>query len=445
MINKSKCIKQKMLLALILLLLAFFFFVRANADSFDSLLDIGPTVNNKMRFLPSLDNPEPPQQANNIISVRIADTLPDNFVPSVRNTVSAADSRYPVYIFFDNKDDAGIMYFYTEGNRIVMNADSSLLFSGYPGLTDISAVADWDASCITSMYAMFAGAKSLPDALALKSWDTSNVTDMRFMFAGDLSLKYIDVSNWNTHKVTSMKNMFQVGENYMGNGQLCEILGLGNWDVSNVTDMTCMFYGAGQMTEYDISNWNVSKVESMNHMFCDNFKLRTLDLSNWDVSSVKTMYCMFDDAQSLRTIGDVSHWNTANLIDAGGWLNYAESFVGDNSGFLDLSGWNTSNLKTVGEMFLRTKIRTIDLSGWTFDSIINSKWEGAGQGIYYEYGNGSGKEVQGFGQMFKKTPNLIAVYVSESGLESFNAAVEREVIIEEMWEDSKCSGFTVKK
>ena len=153
---------------------------------------------------------------------------------------------------------------------------------------------------------------------------------------------------------------------------------------------------------------------------------------------------MFDDAQSLRTIGDVSHWNTANLIDAGGWLNYAESFVGNNSGCLDLSGWNTSNLKTVGEMFLRTKIRTIDLSGWTFDSIINTKWEGAGQGIYYEYGNGSGKEVQGFGQMFKKTPNLLTVYVSESGLESFNAAVEREVNIEEMWEDSKCSGFTVK-
>lgn len=432
------------LFALIMLSGVFFPFVQARADDAVALLEIGPTINNRMRFLPAVGNSEPPQQANSIQAIRMADSLPDGFVPAARNTVSAPESEYPVYIFYDNQDDAGIMYFYTEADRIVMNPDSSLLFSGYPTLTDISGVADWDSSRVTSMYAMFGGAKGLPDALALRNWDTSSVTDMRFMFANALSLMFVDVSNWDTGKVTSMKNMFQVGENYMGNGQLREIIGIGSLDVSNVTDMTCLFYGAGQMTEYNISGWDVSKVESMNHMFCDNFKLRSLNLSRWDVSSVKTMYCMFDDAQSLRTIGDVSHWNTSSLIDAGGWLNYAESFVGDNNGHLDLSGWDTSKLKTVGEMFLRTKIRTIDLSGWTFDSIINTKWEGAGEGIFYEYGNGSGKEVKAFGQMFMKTPNLIAVYLSKAGMESFNAAVEREVNIEDMWTDSKCSGFRVK-
>ena len=153
---------------------------------------------------------------------------------------------------------------------------------------------------------------------------------------------------------------------------------------------------------------------------------------------------MFDDAQSLITIGDVSHWNTSSLIDAGGWLNYATSFVGDNSGTLDLSGWDTSNLKAVGEMFLKTKISKVDLSGWTFDSVTNDRWDGAGKGIYYEYGNGYGAEVQGFGQMFKDMPELTTVYVSESGLESFDTAVEREVNIKDMWTNSMCAGFTVK-
>lgn len=433
----------------ILLSITFFFifmFSTSNtkADNNDSLLGIGSTVNRKIRNLSTKIDAENKTQISLLKAVRMADSLPKDFVPSNENTVSAVDSSFPIYIFFENEKDIGIIYFYTEGSRIIMNPDSSLLFANFPFLADISGVADWDASHVKNMYALFSGAASLTNALALKKWDTSNVTDMGFMFSGASSLMFIDVSNWNTKEVTSMLAMFQVGDNYMGNGELVEILGLGNWDVSNVTDMTCMFYGAGKMTHYDIAGWNVSKVESMNHMFCDNFQLRSLDLSSWDVSSLKTVYCMFDDAKSLKTIGDVSHWNTVNLIDAGGWLNYATSFIGDNSGVLDLSGWNTSNLKTVGEMFLRTKIRTIDLTGWTFDSIINTKWEGAGQGIYYEYGNGSGKEVQGFGQMFKKTPNLLTVYVSESGLESFNAAVEREVNIEEMWEDSKCSGFTVK-
>ena len=238
--------------------------------------------------------------------------------------------------------------------------------------------------------------------------------------------------------------MFQVEDSWSANGQLTEILGLGDLDVSNVTDMTCMFYGAGQMTYYDVSRWDVSKVVSMNHMFCDNRSLKSLDLSNWNVSSLKTVFCMFDDTVALQTIGDVSHWNTVNLIDAGGWLNECYSFVGDNTGTLDLSEWNTSNLKVAGEMFLNTlKLQTIDLSGWTFDAITNNKWKGAGRGIYYETGNDV-ESYMGLGGMFHGAKTLKTVYVSQSGLDSFNAAVEREVNTLDMWTGSKCKGFTVK-
>lgn len=433
-----------LLLSIMFLFMSFLSASNTKAENNDSLLDIGSIVNKKMKYLSTDIDPENETQVSLLKSIRMADSLPDGFLPSEENTVSTADSAYPVYIFFDNKDDAGIMYFYTKGNRIVVNPDSAFMFYSLPALTDISGVADWDTSQVVTMYGMFAQASGLPDALALRNWDTSSVTNMEFMFSEDSSLMYIDVSNWKTVNVTKMGSMFQVGSSYAGNGQLVEILGLGNWDVSNVKDMTCMFYGAGKMTYYDVSNWDVSKVESMNHMFCDNFRLKSLDLSRWDVSCVKTIYSMFDDAQSLTTIGDISHWNTSSLIDAGGWLNYATSFVGNNSGTLDLSGWDTSNLKAVGEMFLKTKIHSIDLSGWTFDSVTDDSWEGAGRGIYYEYGNGYGAEVQGFGQMFKDMPELTAVYVSESGLESFNAAVEREVNIEDMWTNSLCSGFTVK-
>ena len=442
---KSRILALGTILALVLLfnILLFVSPAFAGFNSPDAMLDTGTVVNSKMKALAAGTKNHSRIRMSNIKAIRIADSLPDGFIPSNANTVSTHRSNHPIYIYFDNEDNAGIMYFYTEGNTISMNPYSDCLFSDLSVLTDISGLANWNTSYVTSMSCLFSDAKSLPDALALRNWDTSNVTDMSFMFSGASSLMLIDVSNWNTGKVINMGSMFQVGDSHSGNGQLCEINGLGDLDVSNVTDLTCMFYGAGEMTYYDVSRWNVSKVVSMNHMFCDNYKLVSLDLSGWDVSSVRTMYCMFDDCQTLKTIGDVSHWNTVSLIDAGGWLNDARSFIGDNEGALDLSGWNTTNLKAAGEMFLNTKIHSIDLSGWTFDSITNETWEGWGHGIYYEIGNSS-EALRGFGQMFNGTKNLTAVYVSQAGLDSFNAAVEREVNTLDMWTGSKTDGFTVK-
>ena len=432
---------------LVLALLAWFFlsasFACAEGSPPAAMLDIGPVVNSKMKQVTVGANPEHEEEACEIRAIHMAGALPDGFVPNEVNTVSSFGSRFPIYIFFDNKNDAGIMNFYTEGSAISMNPFSAYLFSGLGSLADISGVAGWDTSNVKDMCSLFSGAKSLPDALALRNWDTSGVTDMSYMFSEAVSLMFIDVSNWNTGNVTDMTCMFQVGESWAGNGQLREINGLGDLDVSNVTDMTCMFYGAGQMTYYDISRWDVSKVESMNHMFCDNRSLVSLDLSKWDVSSLKTIHCMFDDCYAIKTIGDVSHWNTVNLVDAGAWFNFTNAFVGDNTGTLDLSGWDTRNLKSVSEMFVGTKLHTIDLSGWTFDSITNERWEGAGRGIYYETGNDT-ETLCGFGQMFRGSPYLKTVYVSQDGLDSFNKAVENGANTTDMWLNTQADEFTVK-
>lgn len=442
---KIKAIGILFVLSLVFGIILLFSPARAISHSnVDAILAPGTVVNTKMKSLASGAEQRFLTKTSNIKEIRMADSLPNGFVPSDANTVSSPDSDLPIYIFFDNENDAGIMYFYTECNTISMNPYSAYLFAYNEALVDISCVAEWDTSKVANLSCLLCGAKSLPDALALRNWDTSNVTDMSYLFSEAFSLKFVDVSSWNTSNVTNMTCMFQVGNSWSANGQLTEILGLGDLDVSNVTDMTCMFYGAGQMTYYDVSRWDVSKVESMNHMFCDNRSLVSLDLSAWDVSSLKTIYCMFDDNVSLKTIGDVSRWNTASLIDAGSWLNDAFSFVGNNEGALDLSGWNTCNLKSAGEMFLNTKIHTIDLSGWTFESITNDPWEGAGHGIYYEFGNRT-EELCGLGQMFRGTKSLTSVYITQTSLDSLNAAIEKGVNIEKMWSGSTVTnGFTVK-
>lgn len=440
--NKSSIGKYSfnLLLFLFLSILLSGFFHLASADA---ILDRGPVVKSKMKEIAVTTYPYDEEKKYEIKAIYMAESLPASFIPTETNTVSSSHSANPIYIFYDNENDAGIMYFYTEDKNISMNQYSAFMFSGFTALTDISGLADWDTSKVTNMCGLFNNAKSLPDALALRDWDTSNVTDMSYMFSNAVSLMFVDVSNWNTSKVTTMACMFQVGENWAANGQLREINGLGDLDVSNVTDMTCMFYGAGQMIYYDVSRWDVSKVESMNHMFCDNNNLVSLDLSKWNVSSLKTIYCMFDDCYAIKTIGDVSHWNTANLVDAGAWFNFTNAFVGDNTGTLDLSGWDTHNLRSVGEMFVGTMLHTIDLSGWTFDSITNDRWEGAGRGIYYETGNDT-ETLCGFGQMFRGSPYLKTVYVSQEGLDSFNKAVENGVNTTDMWLNTQSDGFTVK-
>ena len=421
-----------------ILLSGFFHFASA-----DAILDRGPVVKSKMKEIAVSTYPYDEEKKYEIKAVYMAESLPANFIPTETNTVSSSHSATPIYIFYDNENDAGIMYFYTEDKNITMNQYSAFMFSGFTALTDISGLANWDSSKVTNMCGLFSNAQSLPNVLALRNWDTSNVTDMSYMFSNATSLMFVDVSNWDTGKVTDMTCMFQVGESWAANGQLIEILGLGDLNVSNVTDMTCMFYGSARMTYYDLSRWNVSKVESMNHMFCDNRALVSLDLSGWDVSSLKTIHCMFDDCYALKTIGDVSQWNTANLVDAGAWFNFTNAFVGDNTGTLDLSGWDTHNLKSVSEMFVGTKLHTIDLSGWSFDSITNDRWEGAGRGIYYETGNDT-ETLCGFGQMFRGSPYLKTVYVSQDGLDSFNKAVENGVNTTDMWLNTQSDGFTVK-
>ena len=50
---------------------------------------------------------------------------------------------------------------------------------------------------------MFEGCISLKE-LDVSNWDTSEVINMEGMFGGCASLKELDVSNWNTSKVTNM-------------------------------------------------------------------------------------------------------------------------------------------------------------------------------------------------------------------------------------------------
>ena len=86
---------------------------------------------------------------------------------------------------------------------------------------------------------------------------------------------------------------------------------IGNWDVSQVTDMMDIFYDRDSFN-YDLSNWDVPRVTNMQGMFA-NAQSFNQDLSKWDVSRVTDMSAMFDNAFSFNQ--DLSKWDVSRVTN----------------------------------------------------------------------------------------------------------------------------------
>ena len=138
---------------------------------------------------------------------------------------------------------------------------------------------------------IFSGLREVKHIIGLEDWDVSNVKNMDGMFIGCINFNS-DLSKWDVSEVTDIHGMFYNCKNFNSN--------LSNWDVSSVKNMHSMFSGCKNFNS-DLSNWDVSNVENMYGMFwgCINFNS---DLSKWNVRKVKNIGDVFYNCKSLKQI-----------------------------------------------------------------------------------------------------------------------------------------------
>ena len=200
-------------------------------------------------------------------------------------------------------------------------------------------ISTWDTSLITSFkYLFWSGDKS--GAFAgmnfnedLSHWNVSNVTDMSYMFFNGIAFNS-DISNWDVSKVEDMEYMFASTESFNSN--------LNNWNVSSVRNMESMFYDA--YFDQDISDWDTSAVTSMRMMFYYSH-LFNQPLNDWQVDQVEDMSFMFSNTPSFNqplNPPPIGGWEVGNVTTMVGMFFASSAF------YQDISNWNTTRSSVYG-------------------------------------------------------------------------------------------------
>jgi surface protein len=201
------------------------------------------------------------------------------------------------------------------------------------------------------------------NGITIKACDDANVGDtgvingITYTVVDEAMLREMveneqDVTKLATTKVTDMKFMFY--ENSTFNQPI------GNWDVSNVTNMAYMFRDnspTGSTFNQPIGNWDVSNVTNMNFMFSNS--TFNQPIGNWDVSNVTNMNDLFYNSTFNQPIGN---WDVSNVT------NMAYMFRGSTFN-QPIGNWDVSSVTNMGNMFTIATSYNQDLSSWSVDGV----------------------------------------------------------------------------
>ena len=246
------------------------------------------------------------------------------------------------------------------------------------------------------------------------NFNTSNVTGMSYMFWECSSLTNLDLSNFNTSKVTNMGGMFEWCSSLTN-------LDLSNFNTSNVTNMSNMFDYCAPLTSLDLSNFNTLNVTDMSYMFENCPSLTSLDLSSFNTTNVTDMGSMFGGCSSLTSL-DLNNFNTSKVTNMSNMFEYCLSLTS-----LDLSSFNTANVTNMENMFCRCKsLTSLNVSNFNTANVTDmiAMFENCSSLTTLDISSFNTSNVAGMNSMFSGCTSLTTLDIS-----SFNTSKVTDMLL----------------
>ena len=279
------------------------------------------------------------------------------------------------------------------------------------------SIKNWNVEMVTDMNNMFNGTYFNQP---IGTWHVGNVTNMSSMFQDNIDFNH-DIGNWTTSSVTNMFKMFNGASKFDNHGSDS----IGDWNVASVTEMSSMFQGARNFN-VNLEFWTMDVTHgNRSTMIKDMFDKTSLSKTNndriwnsWialpnkflesDLKAAKLRHPKFNpddlgDDWSNMFINSLT--NTANLAmtpdgqyvwyylreennisyadqeDYTSWNDASKDVTDMGKMFLEctdlqnkggqFSGWNTTKVTDMHDMFNGVIDLNHDLGGWTINSVTN--------------------------------------------------------------------------
>ncbi|MAB30154.1 MAG: hypothetical protein CMP78_00950, partial [Formosa sp.] len=238
-------------------------------------------------------------------------------------------------------------YFYNSGNYNCSQGSSdiySVVYCSSDG-TGNRLINDDNINYAIDLYYEYE-AVALVEYGEISAWDVSDVTDMSYVFYNQSNFNE-NITNWDTSGVTDMEGMFMNATSF-------------NKDIGGGTDINSNSYNSSSIEVQSVSSWDVSNVNTMYRMF-KNATSFDQDIGSWDISNVINMQEMFNGVTLSTENYDniLMGWASQNVqynvvFDAGDSMYCSSSSARDHlinnygwtiidGGVVDCSALNTND------------------------------------------------------------------------------------------------------